>query len=36
MEKTLWLTVEVAKQLIGKKIEWRAPMDEAKSKHDKL
>lgn len=28
MEKTIWLTVEVAKQLIGKKIEWRAPMDE--------
>jgi hypothetical protein len=26
--KTLFLTVEVAKTLVGKKIEWRAPMDE--------
>ena len=26
--KTLWLTVEVAKTLVGKTISWRAPMDE--------
>ena len=26
--KTIWLTVEVAKTLVGKTIIWRAPMDE--------
>ena len=26
--KTIWLTVEVAKSLVGKTIIWRAPMDE--------
>ena len=26
--KTIWLTVEVAKTLVGKTISWRAPMDE--------
>ena len=26
--KTIWLTVEVAKTLVGKIIIWRAPMDE--------
>ena len=26
--KTIWLTVEVAKTLVGKTIVWRAPMDE--------
>ena len=26
--KTIWLTVEVAKTLVNKKISWRAPMDE--------
>ena len=26
--KTVWLTVEVAKTLVGKTISWRAPMDE--------
>ena len=26
--KTMWLTIEVAKTLVGKTISWRAPMDE--------
>jgi hypothetical protein len=26
--KTMWLTVEVAKTLVNKTISWRAPMDE--------
>lgn len=26
--RTIWLTVEVAKTLVGKTISWRAPMDE--------
>ena len=26
--KTMWLTIENAKNLVGKIISWRAPMDE--------